>query len=189
LTYPLRQTLQFVPGVRVPGCRNTVAVLHTRPVTRISEITSSGAQDFPVAISRRLYPIPFRTRKSSFSEPMVLHGLLCGRVGRCRDYFARLRWKHRGLVFFCALKAILPHRGSAICPRGMTTQGASMFLEPAPPSRHRAAFVEPCRTARASVAFWRGILSSRTLSPTCAPSPVRPHAMGHGARGAYTRPR
>lgn len=39
---------------------------------------------FPVALSRRPYPIPSRTRKSSSSEPMVLHGLLCGRVGRCR---------------------------------------------------------------------------------------------------------
>src|SRR5687768_14090786 len=42
------------------------------------------AQKFPVPISKRPYPIPSRTRKSSSSEPMVLHGQLCGRVGRCR---------------------------------------------------------------------------------------------------------
>src|SRR5687768_4916317 len=42
------------------------------------------AQKFPVPISKRPYPIPSRTRKSSSSEPMVLHGGPCGRVGRCR---------------------------------------------------------------------------------------------------------
>src|SRR6266851_2194166 len=40
---------------------------------------------FPVVISKRLHPIPSRTRKLSSSEPMVLHGKPCGRVGRCRD--------------------------------------------------------------------------------------------------------
>jgi hypothetical protein len=44
---------------------------------------------FPVAISKRSHPIPFRTRKLSSSEPMVLLGRLSGRVGRCRDYFNR----------------------------------------------------------------------------------------------------
>ena len=32
-------------------------------------------------------PAPFRTRKLSLSAPMVLHGRLCGRVGRRRTYF------------------------------------------------------------------------------------------------------
>ena len=41
---------------------------------------------FPVVISTRLHPIPSRTRKLSSSEPMVLHGKPCGRVGRCRDF-------------------------------------------------------------------------------------------------------
>ena len=41
---------------------------------------------FPVVFSRRPHPIPSRTRKLSSSEPMVLHGKPCGRVGRCRDY-------------------------------------------------------------------------------------------------------
>ena len=43
-------------------------------------------QKFPVVFSRRPHPIPSRTRKLSSSEPMVLHGKPCGRVGRCRDY-------------------------------------------------------------------------------------------------------
>ncbi len=42
-------------------------------------------QKFPVAISKRPHPIPSRTRKLSSSEPMVLHGKPCGRVGRCRE--------------------------------------------------------------------------------------------------------
>jgi hypothetical protein len=44
---------------------------------------------FPAAISRRPHPIPSRTRKLSSSEPMVLHGKPCGRVGRCRDLFPK----------------------------------------------------------------------------------------------------
>src|SRR5258707_14808016 len=48
-----------------------------------------GHPQFPVVISRRPHPIPSRTRKLSSSEPMVLHGKPCGRVGRCRDYFSR----------------------------------------------------------------------------------------------------
>ena len=43
--------------------------------------------DFSVAIARRSHPFPFRTRKLSSSAPMVLHGRLCGRVGRCRSFF------------------------------------------------------------------------------------------------------
>src|SRR5690606_12130081 len=38
----------------------------------------------PVAIVRRPYPIPFRTRKSSSFTPMVLQGSPCGRVGHRR---------------------------------------------------------------------------------------------------------
>ena len=33
------------------------------------------------------HPFPFRTRKLSLIPPMVLHGKLCGRVGRCRHFF------------------------------------------------------------------------------------------------------
>src|SRR5262252_7631593 len=44
---------------------------------------------FPAATSKRPHPIPSRTRKLSSSEPMVLHGKPCGRVGRCRDYFPK----------------------------------------------------------------------------------------------------
>ena len=39
---------------------------------------------FSVVIAKRPHPFPFRTRKLSSSAPMVLHGRLCGRVGRRR---------------------------------------------------------------------------------------------------------
>jgi hypothetical protein len=43
-----------------------------------------GTLIFSVVIAKRSHPFPFRTRKLSSSAPMVLHGRLCGRVGRRR---------------------------------------------------------------------------------------------------------
>ena len=42
--------------------------------------------DYPlsVVIAERFHPFSFRTRKLSSPAPMVLHGQLCGRVGRRR---------------------------------------------------------------------------------------------------------
>ena len=48
------------------------------------------------------HPIPSRTRKLSLSEPMVLQGKPCGRVGRCRNYES-LAWRQAGLSSFSAL--------------------------------------------------------------------------------------
>jgi hypothetical protein len=39
---------------------------------------------FSVAMAKGIHPFPSRTRKLSPSAPMVLHGKLCGRVGRRR---------------------------------------------------------------------------------------------------------
>ena len=58
---------------------------------RGSQHARTQIQKFPVAISRRPHPIPSRTRKLSSSEPMVLHGKPCGRVGRRRDYLSSLQ--------------------------------------------------------------------------------------------------
>src|SRR5437763_5315702 len=44
------------------------------------------AASLPVVIGSGSHPFPFRTRKLSLIPPMVLHGKLCGRVGRCRHY-------------------------------------------------------------------------------------------------------
>jgi hypothetical protein len=41
---------------------------------------------FLAAIPKRSHPFPSRTRKLSFSGPMVLQGQPCGRVGRCRGF-------------------------------------------------------------------------------------------------------
>src|SRR5215471_16235629 len=43
----------------------------------------------PVVTGVGSHPFPFRTRKLSLLPPMVLHGKLCGRVGRCRHYLER----------------------------------------------------------------------------------------------------
>src|SRR5678815_1447535 len=45
----------------------------------------------PVVIGSGSHPFPFRTRKLSLIPPMVLHGKLCGRVGRCRHYSVNAR--------------------------------------------------------------------------------------------------
>ena len=41
---------------------------------------------FLVATPEGSHPIPSRTRKLSPPRPMVLHGKLCGRVGRCQNF-------------------------------------------------------------------------------------------------------
>src|SRR4051812_44898690 len=54
----------------------------------------------PVVIGSGSPPFPFRTRKLSLIPPMVLHGKLCGRVGRCRHYSSESpRALVRGLSF------------------------------------------------------------------------------------------
>ena len=40
---------------------------------------------FPVIKPRGSHPFPSRTRKLSLAGPMILHGQLCGNVGRRRD--------------------------------------------------------------------------------------------------------
>ena len=59
-----------------------------------AEVGPQAAQDpgkaypgtrMPVVIGSGSHPFPFRTRKLSLLPPMVLHGKLCGRVGRCRQ--------------------------------------------------------------------------------------------------------
>ena len=71
-------------------------------------------QKFPVAKSKRPHPIPSRTRKLSSSEPMVLHGKPCGRVGRCREILrsrqGRTRARSRKWSGFFALWPMRPPR-------------------------------------------------------------------------------
>src|SRR4051812_32035760 len=65
--------------------------IHAGRAIRKYRLLRREAQNFPVVISKRPHPIPSRTRKLSSSEPMVLHGKPCGRVGRRRDYSAEAR--------------------------------------------------------------------------------------------------
>ena len=55
--------------------------------------------DISVAIAKRSHPFPFRTRKLSSSAPMVLHGRLCGRVGRRRLFYAKPQSEMTGAFF------------------------------------------------------------------------------------------
>jgi hypothetical protein len=56
--------------------------------------------NFSAAIAKRQHPFPSRTRKLSSSAPMVLHGQLCGRVGRRRILYNPESVSDSG--FFCA---------------------------------------------------------------------------------------
>ena len=89
-------------------------------------------------------PAPFRTRKLSLSAPMVLHGRLCGRVGRRRTYFDEGH-PHRGWPssHFWTLRwrKPCPNRTTPHGPRdrGRTLlAGAARPGRPAPADRRRA---------------------------------------------------
>ena len=97
LTISLRQTSKVVCGIRM----TSPCTLSVRFV-RKNEPRTVLIHKFPVVISRRPHPIPSRTRKLSSSEPMVLHGKPCGRVGRCRDFF-KARPEQGGLSFLSLL--------------------------------------------------------------------------------------
>jgi hypothetical protein len=96
-----------------PGLGLRIAVSPALPngqrTAALSTQAGRAIPSFPVVISTRLHPIPSRTRKLSSSEPMVLHGKPCGRVGRCRDFFEGLcpprspvLARGRGFSFLCA---------------------------------------------------------------------------------------
>ena len=57
----------------------------TRGLRAAIRIAGPQAPSMPVVIGSGSHPFPFRTRKLSLIPPMVLHGKLCGRVGRCRQ--------------------------------------------------------------------------------------------------------
>src|SRR5215470_7424104 len=65
-----------------------------------ARVAEPQAPSLPVVIGSGSHPFPFRTRKLSLIPPMVLHGKLCGRVGRCRHYFEKARLESQsGLCF------------------------------------------------------------------------------------------
>ena len=50
----------------------------------LAPVTWNLTPDLSVVIAERFHPFSFRTRQLSSPAPMVLHGQLCGRVGRRR---------------------------------------------------------------------------------------------------------
>ena len=57
-----------------------------------------------MVVARGKHPFPFRTRQLSPSAPMVLHGRLCGRVGRRRELFLERLPNYREPFPFEAVK-------------------------------------------------------------------------------------
>src|ERR1700726_3876071 len=78
-------------GLRWTGSLTLSGTTHLPPP--LAERAKAGPQapSLPVVIGAGSHPFPFRTRKLSLLPPMVLHGKLCGRVGRCRHYFHEAR--------------------------------------------------------------------------------------------------
>src|SRR6185369_10253698 len=74
------------PPTRLTALRRAKLSL-SRPSSRSRAKAEPQAPSMPVVIGSGSHPFPFRTRKLSLIPPMVLHGKLCGRVGRCRHYF------------------------------------------------------------------------------------------------------
>src|SRR5579863_5095723 len=78
---------------------------------RRSAIRGAGPQaaSMPVVTGAGSHPFPFRTRKLSLLPPMVLHGKLCGRVGRCRQSFRARCEFHIGPSSFVPGTLTPPH--------------------------------------------------------------------------------
>ena len=102
----------------------------TAPDSRVhpTSLEQSNPQ-FPVVFSTRPHPIPSRTRKLSLSEPMVLQGKPCGRVGRCRDYSPQKARRHC-VRAFCFLSAARGPPGPQPrgTPRGLDAPASGPFV-------------------------------------------------------------
>ena len=60
--------------------------------------------NFPAIIPRGSHPFPSRTRKLSLAGPMVLHGKLCGSVGRRRSKIQKATFRNECGLFHLLLK-------------------------------------------------------------------------------------
>ena len=61
--------------------------------------------EFLVVIPRGIHPFPSRTRKLSPAGPMILHGQLCGNVGRRQDKNKRPKQPQTASAFFVFYRA------------------------------------------------------------------------------------
>ena len=96
------------PGLGLRSSFASIAPVSTKRRSHQKARRKRGHPQFPVVISKRPHPIPSRTRKLSSSEPMVLHGKPCGRVGRRRDYLSK--GSNQLIRAFCLLRLSNSHR-------------------------------------------------------------------------------
>ena len=128
-------------------------------------------------------PAPFRTRKLSLSAPMVLHGRLCGRVGRRRTYFdeghAHCAWPS-SLFHSRSRKGLQAHgearRQKRPAPRGgWRPQTATRGRGARCGRRSRLGAVPPARGSRG-----RQSRSQAGAGCTCRPAPTSRENFGTG---------
>ena len=83
----------FFGGARVhcavPETRSATLSCLLRPAEGVGGGCWSHLHRVTATMAKGKRPAPFRTRKLSLSAPMVLHGRLCGRVGRRRTYLQK----------------------------------------------------------------------------------------------------
>ena len=159
------------------------------------------------------HPFPFRTRKLSLIPPMVLHGKLCGRVGRCRHYLDRpdrengwARFLYAGTwschSFPCAAWAVLFSRCASLNGRvwesrslpGIISTGpivktvGPVSCTPGTWSCHSfpcAAWAVFLAPSHAQPLFLRGPSAPRSLFCPAVPGVVEPFAAGRLDAGSF----
>src|ERR1700691_1501230 len=77
------RTCKWQPNVG-PLSGRTVSVVALAILARDELGIGTRVSSFLVIIPRGSHPFPSRTRKLSLAGPMILHGQLCGNVGRRR---------------------------------------------------------------------------------------------------------
>src|SRR6266852_5655738 len=86
--------------------RHNFLLSHSRSFARDELRNPFASFEFPVVIPRGSHPFPSRTRKLSLAGPMILHGQLCGNVGRRRIKYTKALSQRPGLFSFLAV--VLP---------------------------------------------------------------------------------
>ena len=121
-------------------------------------VSRSLRLSFLVSMAEGFHPFPFRTRKLSPPAPTVLHGSLCGRIGRCQGNLVKPRG-NPGL--FCVHHA---------APALMLGQWRSIRGHSLRPSRFTC-LTPPVEAMKAAgTALLPLCLASRSLSPCGSPT-------------------
>ena len=83
------------------------SLLKTLPARNASSTVLAIAETilrFSVAIAQGSHLFPSRTQKLSPAAPMILHGKLCGKVGRRRNFFTQAPFPQRKGAWLCVQK-------------------------------------------------------------------------------------